>query len=183
MKASTLNNRIAKSNNKDGSQPQNRAYKAAMQVIMSGKARVGYYTGSGRFTKASRSNPEIYLDSWKIDYKTYNDAPKGGVTGEVVELTDKGKKQVQAYVSLMLRIKADEERKRKELIEAGKQAYKEEMLAKYESVKNIPFFEKWNSQILKDESGLSWNAYRNELKLADPEGWAELKAQFKANQK
>jgi hypothetical protein len=183
MKASTLENRIAKSNNKNGSTPNNRDYEAAMEVISLGFSRVGYYTGSGRFTKASCSNPEKYLNAWGIDFECGNDAPRGGVTGEYVKLTAKGLKQVADYNKVQAergaKIKAENEAA-KAKFEAEKKAA---IQAKYENIKNIPFFTKWNDQDLKDASGLSWNAYRNELKVADPQGWAELKAQFKANQK
>lgn len=183
MKASTLKNRVAKSQNANGTAPKNRDYQFAIEVIFKGMCRNGYYTGSGRFTKSSVARPEYYLTAWGIDFETGNDAPRGGVTGIFVKLTKKGQKQVKAYVAEIneenARIYAEQQAE--ELIQ--KQENENRIKEAYENIQNCDFFQLWNNGELKNVSGKSWSGYRNDLKIANPQGWAELKEKFRANAK
>lgn len=99
MKAQTLKNRIAKSNNKNGSTPKNNGYSVALQVITKGSGRTHYTTGSGRYTGIANCEAQVieYLTAWGIDFEKGNDAPKGGQLGNFIALTKKGFNQLKDY--------------------------------------------------------------------------------------
>lgn len=97
----SLNEKIKASLNKDGSEPKSNDFHDAIAIIKARgeKVYVGYYTGSGRFSKSARSNPEKYLAIWGVDHESGNDAPRGGVSGDYVKLTSKGKRQTGKLVA------------------------------------------------------------------------------------
>lgn len=61
------------------------------ELATSGYTYTGYYTGSGRHTKAQNYKGEVesVLRSLGISYAAGNDAPRGGVSGEYVVITSK----------------------------------------------------------------------------------------------
>lgn len=95
MKVATLKARVEKYNNKNGSTPKNNDYKKAIDILTSNGAKVhiGYYQGYSPKTY----NPMFYLNNWGIDYTSDNDAPRGGVLGNFITLTSKGKRQCKEY--------------------------------------------------------------------------------------
>lgn len=97
MKLSTLNTRIAKSNNKNGSTPNNEDYKMAIAVLSGGKSYLTYSTGSGKWTNSNERYPERYLNAWGIDFENGNDAPRGGKFGNYIQLSKKGLIQTKEY--------------------------------------------------------------------------------------
>lgn len=117
MKAETLNRRIQKiALTKTGELRKD--YDLAMEVIMTGKAITGYYTGSGKYTKAvdRTIDTSTKLNLLKIKHTVGNDAPRGGVNGNYIKLTAQGRRQVEAYVKAIneQRTKAAQELKERE---------------------------------------------------------------------
>lgn len=118
MKLSTLNTRIAKSNNKNGSTPNNEDYKMAIAVLSGGKSYLTYSTGSGKWTNSNERYPERYLNAWGIDFQTGNDAPRGGKFGNYIELSKKGMLQTKVFraeVALQLAKEKAERLEQKEI--------------------------------------------------------------------
>jgi hypothetical protein len=177
MKASTLKNRIAKSLNVNGSEPKNMDYQLALDVINGITVKPNNWKKNGRYVNLTSYNPERYLRFWGVDFETGNDAPRGGKEGYYVKLTTKGKRQVADYLEVLKKEKIEKQ----DLENKLKLQKEEEVKNRYANIKSTPFFELWNSQDLKDKSGKSWNQFRNDLKIANPEGWAALKLQFKSN--
>jgi hypothetical protein len=97
MKLSTLNTRIAKSNNKNGLNPKNSDYEMAINVISGKNCYLVYSTGSGKWTNSSERKPERYLNVWGIDFEYGNDAPRGGRFGNFIQLSKKGLTQTKEY--------------------------------------------------------------------------------------
>lgn len=73
--------------------------KLVADLIRHGETRTGHYTGSGKRTTAHDNTPDVLtaLRTMGIEATTGNDAPRGGVTGNWVKLTPKGK-QSTAHV-------------------------------------------------------------------------------------
>ena len=95
MKISTFNNRT-KSTTKNSN-----AYKNALNLMTSGKRVYTCHTsGKGRFTTNIDSTVDtitvLTLAGLKkvIDFTFDNDSPRGGKTGNYVELTTKGKRKM-----------------------------------------------------------------------------------------
>ena len=69
---------------------------ACLELINTGSARLGKYSGRGRFTTALKASVSC-LNSL-VEYREYNDAPRGGVTGENAELIKLNSKAInEAY--------------------------------------------------------------------------------------
>ena len=92
-----LSSKIASSNNKNGSTPNNADYAMAISVLRGNREYTSYTTGSGRWTSTNERNPERYLNAWGIDFQTRNDAPRDGKVGNYIELSAKGKIQTKVY--------------------------------------------------------------------------------------
>ena len=105
-----------------------------------------------------------------------NDAPRGGASGEFIEIVDK-------VLIKQLVAKKESERIEIERIKEENRIKKEELRVKViEKIKTLSLDEqfeaKWNSSELKEASGLSWSAYRSELKQLHPFQWSILKEKF-----
>lgn len=95
MKLSTFNNRT-KSVNKNSN-----GYKNALSLLKTGKKQYTCHTsGSGRFTtnidstNDTISTLEITGLVSGVDFISGNDSPRGGKTGNYVELTSKGRRKM-----------------------------------------------------------------------------------------
>jgi hypothetical protein len=92
-----LSSKIEKSNNKNGSTPNNADYQMAISILKGYKEYVAYSTGSGKWSNTKERCPEIYLRVWGIDFETGNDAPRGGKVGNFIQLSKKGMLQTKVY--------------------------------------------------------------------------------------
>lgn len=165
MKLSTLNSRIAKSNNANGSTPKNEDYKMAIAVLSGQKCYLVYSTGSGKWTNSNERNPEKYLKSWGIDFELGNDAPRGGKFGNFIQLSKKGLTQTKEYRLEIQR-----------LFEAKKEAEKQVLNAKIEAKK---VSESKILEFISKNENLVWDKLKelDELKANnDKQNW-----QIKAN--
>ena len=79
-------------------------YRMLYSILRYGSVYTGYYTGRGRFTRAVDNTISIcnYLKHLSISYKRGNDSPRGGVSGNYVQVTSpaflkKLKKMVPVY--------------------------------------------------------------------------------------
>ena len=103
-----------------------------VKLLENGHAYTGFYRGYGWRTTAVDYTNEVcvQLNKLGIAYKTGNDAPRGGVHGNYVEITMPGfKKEVKKAMALR---KAEEEAERKKIKEqqAAHQTWIEDELAK-----------------------------------------------------
>ena len=103
-----------------------------VKLLENGHAYTGFYRGYGWRTTAVDYTNEVcvQLNKLGIAYKTGNDAPRGGVHGNYVEITMPGfKKDVKKAMALR---KAEEEAERKKIKEqqAAHQTWIEDELAK-----------------------------------------------------
>ncbi len=99
MKASTLENRINKNlTTKSGSLRKD--CESIIELFENGNIHPFGYSGSGRCVTKAGSFNYTALDAMKIDYITGNDAPRGGHSGNYIELTAKGKRQVKDWLRL-----------------------------------------------------------------------------------
>lgn len=132
MKVITLESRIAKSNNKNGSTPNNSKYTTALKFLVSNgnKIHFNFTTGRGKYTKVASNNPADYLEAWGIDFEYGNDAPRGGQLGEYIQLTSKGKRQCKAYYEQYL-LEKEASNKRLAEIDAKIKAKKEADLIEF----------------------------------------------------
>lgn len=98
MKATTLNNRLAKaytgSKNakhyqivRDIIQGTNKTY----TMRENGIVRPDYTYGCGRFSRNVQNGPTVMalLDSIGVKYEAGNDAPRGGITGNYIKIKSK----------------------------------------------------------------------------------------------
>jgi len=108
MKATTLTQRISKTNNANRSTPKNSDYEMAIYILQAGKAYVSY--GGSKYGAAKSRTPERYLIAWGIDFKSGNDAPRGGKAGDFIELTKKGNTQVKDYRLMLMNQKIEAEK-------------------------------------------------------------------------
>lgn len=123
-------------------------------LLINGKFYGKHYRGSGRFITLSDCgyyNAIKALELLGIDYTTGNDAPRGGKTGDFVELTPKGKRQVAEWVKI--RIAENNEKTKIELAkrateqkarEEREAAYKLECEATYNAAKERGISFEWN---------------------------------------
>lgn len=152
------------------------------ELLNKGSARTGKSGYSKGWASKSiwTSDVTTILSYLKISFATGNDAPRGGANGEYIKLTDKTLSlQIKAR-NTTLAIEAEEAKIKAE--EARKEAYRkaEEFINTLPS--NEAFEAKWNSLELKEASGLSWSAFRDNLKIEFPAEWQILKAKFRAKQ-
>lgn len=100
MKATTLNNRIAKAlalkNGKIAVK-----YSFFADFLVAGKWHGKSWNGSGRYINLSDTQYRAAIEICEklgLDFEVGNDAPRGGKSGDFVALTAKGKRQVAAWV-------------------------------------------------------------------------------------
>lgn len=73
------------------------------ELLLNGKYYGKFRRGHGRFVSLSdcrHYNAIKALELLGVDYTTGNDAPRGGKTGDFVELTEKGRRQVREWVKV-----------------------------------------------------------------------------------
>lgn len=78
-------------------------YAGAVDFVLSGRTVLHGKRWSSRGQSLStNANDRLWelLDLLGVDYVTGNDAPRGGVEGDYIKLTDKGQKQVAELVKL-----------------------------------------------------------------------------------
>lgn len=99
-----------------------------MDLLRDGYARTGYYTGTGRHTRGVDLSFDVkwILDGMGISYESGNDAPRGGVTGNYVQIT------MPAFMNQIKKIKKakEQEKARIKAEEAARQAVLEAEAAK-----------------------------------------------------
>lgn len=73
-----------------------------ISLINAGSIRTGYYQGSGRHTKAVDNTAMVIVYAKKagLIIETYNDAPRGGVAGNVVKLVDDRRKNKLVWANI-----------------------------------------------------------------------------------
>ena len=140
-----------------------------------------YYSGKGRFsTKAGGTcKTEHYLTKLGIDYTLGNDSPRDGWSGNYIELSKKGEKQVSKYRA-EIKAKNEVEKLAAEKLAAEQKQQHLDLLASLPE--KFKFETLWYNVEGKNISGLSWSSYRDSLKKQYPSDWQILKAKFKAMQ-
>lgn len=111
MKATTLQKRIEK-NLYTKSGKLAKKYSELEFSLVKGKYYGGYYSGKGRFSRATLAEHYAIKEAWTLlglDFIEGNDAPRGGVTGTFIQLTEKGKRQVKEWVKPILERQAAEQ--------------------------------------------------------------------------
>ena len=105
-----------------------------------------------------------------------NNAPRGGASGEYVEITD------VRFINRKKKAIAKESAEAEAKVSAAKQVESLRIANFKASLSTMPEFEQiktsWSDLSLKNESGLSWVDYRDSLKAKYPQGWAALKSAF-----
>lgn len=88
MNSQTFTDRLSRATNR----PTVR--KLVAELVRHGETRTGYYTGRGKRTTANDNTTDVMtaLRKMGIEAITGNDAPRGGVGGNYVKLTAKGKR-------------------------------------------------------------------------------------------
>lgn len=99
MRAQTLRNRIEKLGKFRTNGVEALAFNAAMTALKGGQTITTTYIGRGRRTKTVMYHDETasILRALGIDFTFGNIAPRGGKGGNVITLTEKGKRQVADY--------------------------------------------------------------------------------------
>lgn len=98
------------------------------QILKTGEARTGKYTGTGRYASKSVWTSEVsaYLDKMGIAHECGNDAPRGGANGEYVRVT------MPAFLKVTRQLVAEENARiaaQKAEIEARHNAFVENLKA------------------------------------------------------
>jgi len=139
----TLSLKIASSNNKNGSTPNNSDYFMAISILKGRREYPSYKTGSGKWSNSAERNPQRYLNAWGIEYQTGNDAPRGGKFGNYIELSKKGMLQTKVYragVALQLAKEKAERLEQKEItqqkLKISESEIKENILANKDYFQN-----------------------------------------------
>lgn len=153
MKATTLQKRI-NSNLCTTKGVLQCKYYMIEDLLIKGKFYGKHYRGHGRFVTLSDCGYYNAIQALKllgIDYTTGNDAPRGGKTGDFVQLTAKGQRQVAEWVKArnaeiaeknrLLDEKAAADRKAREAREA---AYVIECEETYNTAKERGISIEWN---------------------------------------
>ena len=100
----------------------------SIELLSNGIATLGYYTGSGKFTKAV----SVSLDFLKglVEFREFNDATKGGVIGKKVEIVNINDNTVNAKYNEFLKsieLSADQKSKKAEERKNSAKAEAEEL--------------------------------------------------------
>lgn len=167
MKTSTLNTRIAKSNNANGSTPKNSDYEMAISVLSGRKNYLVFSTGSGKWTNSSERNPEKYLKVWGIDFEYGNDAPRGGKFGNFIQLSKKGLIQTKEYRLELQKVFEVKKENEKQLLNAKIEAKKvsEKAVLNYISENEKSVCEKLKelNELKENEDKINWQIKANSI--------------------
>jgi len=131
-----LSSKIASSNNKNGSTPNNVDYCMAISILKGRREYPFYKTGFGKWSNSAERNPQRYLNAWGIEYQTGNDAPRGGKFGNYIELSKKGMLQTKVYRAEVALQLAKEKAERLEQKEIQEQKLKISETQIIENIKN-----------------------------------------------
>lgn len=122
MKASTLQNRID-SNLRTKSGEIAVKYQNVEKVLMGNRYHGAGYSGRGRYTSKTNGDHFAVIEGLckiGVDFVKGNDAPKGGWSGQYVELSAKGKRQVAEWAKQRRAEIAEAEAKKQADIAANK---------------------------------------------------------------
>lgn len=140
MKASTLKDRI----NKYLTTAKGAIAKKFQNVekVLLGERHHGkHYSGSGHFISVANGTHFSTIEGLRligVDFTTGNDAPRGGATGDYVELTAKGKRQVAEWVKVRRDEIALADAERAEAMQAKKNRRITAIKAQLEILNNNP---------------------------------------------
>lgn len=120
MKASTLQNRID-SNLRTKGGAIAKKYANVEKVLLGERYHGAGYSGRGRYTSKANGDHFAVIEALRtigVDFVEGNDAPRGGWSGQYVELSAKGKRQVAEWAKIRkAEIKAAEDAHQKEVDE------------------------------------------------------------------
>ena len=132
MKASTLQNRIdANLTTKGGAIAKK--YANVEKVLLGERYHGAGYSGRGRYTSKTNGDHFAVIEGLRkigVDFVEGNDAPRGGWSGQYVELSAKGKRQVAEW-SKQRRAEIAEAEAKKQADIAAKKARRVEAIKKY----------------------------------------------------
>ena len=131
MKASTLQNRIDSNLRTKGGAIAVK-YQDVEKVLMGYRYHGRSYSGSGRYVHTADGKHYSTIEGLKligVDFTTGNDAKFGGKSGDYVELTPKGKRQVAEWVK-QRKAEIDEVEAKKQADRAAKKARRVEAIKK-----------------------------------------------------
>lgn len=132
MKANTLQNRIdANLTTKGGAIAKK--YANVEKVLLGERYHGAGYSGRGRYTSKANGDHFAVLQGLRligVDFVEGNDAPRGGWSGQYVELSPKGKRQVAEWAKIRKAAIAEAEAKKQADI-AAKKARRVEAIKKY----------------------------------------------------
>ena len=118
MKASTLQNRInANLTTKGGAIAKK--YANVGKVLLGERYHGAGYSGSGRYATKTNGDHFAVIEGLRkigIDFVEGNDAPRGGWSGQYVELSAKGKHQVAEWAKIRKAAIAEAEEDHKAVI-------------------------------------------------------------------
>lgn len=136
--------------------------RAAFELINTGSAQLGYYSGRGRFTSAHSAS--LSFISAMVEYKEYNDAPRGGVGGDKAKLIEINDKEVDRVYEMFQADKKEKENKSKQLQEDRKNKLKN--IAKEKGFESVSALKRANEEIRKYNDERMDRAWENrELKF------------------
>ena len=122
MKANTLQNRIdANLTTKGGAIAKK--YANVEKVLLGERYHGAGYSGRGRYTSKTNGDHFAVIEGLckiGIDFVEGNDAPRGGWSGQYVELSAKGKRQVAEWAKIRKAAIAEAEKDYKAVIAANK---------------------------------------------------------------
>jgi hypothetical protein len=160
-----LSSKIASSNNKNGSTPNNADYCMAISVLKGNREYTNY--GGSKYGASKERNPEGYLNAWGVDFQTGNDAPRGGKVGNYIELSPKGKIQTRVYRAEVAVQLAKEKAERLEQLEIQEQKNRISENEIIENIKeNLQYFQDAKSKLaeLKAKGNKdAWHVLANQL--------------------
>lgn len=122
MKASTLQNRIDSNLRTKGGAIAAR-YANVEKVLLGERYHGAGYSGRGRYTSKTNGDHFAVIEGLRkigVDFVEGNDAPRGGWSGQYVELSAKGKRQVAEWAKIRKAAIAEAEEDHKAVIAANK---------------------------------------------------------------
>ena len=122
MKASTLQNRID-SNLRTKGGAIAKKYANVEKVLLGERYHGAGYSGSGRYTSKTNGDHFAVIEGLckiGVDFVKGNDAPRDGWSGQYVELSPKGKRQVAEWAKIRKAAIAEAEKDHKAVIAANK---------------------------------------------------------------
>ena len=122
MKASTLQNRIDSNLRTKGGAIAAK-YANVEKVLLGERYHGAGYSGRGRYTSKTNGDHFAVIEGLckiGVDFVKGNDAPRGGWSGQYVELSAKGKRQVAEWAKIRKAAIAEAEEDHKAVIAANK---------------------------------------------------------------